>query len=104
MQNNRTLIDLAPLKLVGQKIRDIRRQQGMTGKDLGVLLSISQQHVSRIEKGNVRLNVEQLLHISEVLLITLEELLAGIGYQPKSVNTAFSCSVYHQANSIVILP
>lgn len=90
-----------PSKLVGQRIKALRRNRGLTGEGLGKLLNLSQQHISRIENGNVRLNVEQLNKISDILGVTLYSLLVDIGYQAKSLHLPFNCKTFFQASSLV---
>lgn len=88
--------------IVGQRIRQVRRDKGLTGQQLGVLLQLSQQHVSRIENGVVRLNVEQLQVLTKVLEVTLVDLLLGVGYQAKGLYTPLSCRTMYQAGSITV--
>lgn len=101
MKKNQLSQDQHSSLLVGQRIRKIRRDRGLTGQQLGRLLALSQQHVSRIENGSVRLNVDQLQQASLVLEVTLDELLLGVGYQSKVLVSPLSCATYHQASSVI---
>ena len=98
--NNR---DTSPSHIIGLKIRKLRNKKGLTGKELGQHLQLSQQHVSRIENGTTRLNVEQLQLISNVLEIELNDLLVGVGYDVKQLYSPFICETNYQANSIILL-
>ncbi|HGJ5877226.1 MAG TPA: helix-turn-helix domain-containing protein [Arsenophonus sp.] len=44
----------------------------ISAADLSALLGISQQHLSRYERGEVRINVEWLIEFSRVLDIAIE--------------------------------
>lgn len=72
---------LSSTEIIGLRIQSLRRKKGLTGADLAVLLQISQQHVSRIEHGAVRLTAGHLYRIAQCLETDVGELLSGIGYQ-----------------------
>ncbi|MDN0005299.1 helix-turn-helix transcriptional regulator [Providencia stuartii] len=52
MQSN-----LSPKEIVGSNIHKARRAKGLSGSELADLLLCSQQHVSRIERGVIRLHL-----------------------------------------------
>ncbi|EPL9570025.1 helix-turn-helix domain-containing protein [Providencia rettgeri] len=51
---------------VGVKIRSLRESYGMSGKELSVLLGISQQHQSRYENGEVNIHVDTLFQLCQI--------------------------------------
>ncbi|EKT57156.1 helix-turn-helix domain-containing protein [Providencia burhodogranariea] len=53
-------------KTVGLKIRILRERHGMTGKELSLLLGISQQHQSRYENGDVNIHVETIYYLTQI--------------------------------------
>ena len=63
------------LKLVGQRIQDVRRQRGMSQTDLAEQLNISPSHMSNIETGRTNFGVDILKRITEVLQISADYLL-----------------------------
>ncbi|MGG4607733.1 helix-turn-helix domain-containing protein [Providencia sp. Me31A] len=69
---------LSPKEIVGSNIKRIRQNQGITGSDLARLLLCSQQHVSRIERGLVRLNIEQIQLVADRLNVSISLLLRGV--------------------------
>ncbi|EMA4784615.1 MULTISPECIES: helix-turn-helix domain-containing protein [Providencia] len=61
--------------LIGKKIHCIRKEKGITGEKLARMLNISQQQVSRYERGVNKITVDFLFEISEILGVTLFDLL-----------------------------
>lgn len=66
--------------LIGKRIQCIRKEKGITGDELARMLNISQQQVSRYERGINQITVDCLFKISEILNVELSELL-GIEQQ-----------------------
>ena len=64
-------------KLIGQRIKQIRREKGMTMEEFGNLLSTSKSIVYRWEIGTNLPNPERLKTIAKLADITVEELLSG---------------------------
>lgn len=51
------------LELVGQKIRQLRRERKLTQTDLAARIGIHQSDLSRMEKGEYRVGLDTLLKI-----------------------------------------
>ncbi|WP_268842978.1 helix-turn-helix domain-containing protein, partial [Proteus faecis] len=45
--------------IVGQRIKQKRKQLKLTGIEMGRRLGISQQHYSRLENGHIKITVDQ---------------------------------------------
>ncbi|MGJ3356009.1 helix-turn-helix domain-containing protein [Providencia sp. Je.9.19] len=73
--------NLKPEDILGQNIRECRRNKGFSGSDLASIICCSQQHISRIESGSVRLNVSQIKYIADCLDTKVDSLIFGIGFQ-----------------------
>lgn len=58
--------------IVGKKIRDFRIEKGMSGAELGKILNLSQQQVSRYERGINKITVDLLYEASLILDIKIE--------------------------------
>ena len=54
-------------RLVGRNIRKIRKARGITQRELGNALGVSNQQVSRIESGQRNISVDALFVISRCL-------------------------------------
>lgn len=59
----------------GVVIKRIRKEIGMTGADLAKRLNISQQQMSRYERGINKFSVDTLFNVSIILNIPLEKLI-----------------------------
>lgn len=62
-------------KLVGQRIRTIRKKRGMTQERLAELAEISPQHCSGIETGAAKVSLPALVKIANALNASMDELL-----------------------------
>ena len=62
-------------KAIGEKIKEIRLNQGLTTKDFGALLGASDSNVTSWEKGRTSPNPERLLTIAKLGGMTVEQLL-----------------------------
>ena len=62
-------------KLVGQRIRAIRKKRGMTQERLAELAEISPQHCSGIETGAAKVSLPALVKIANALNASTDELL-----------------------------
>ena len=62
-------------KLVGQRIRAIRKKRGMTQERLAELAEISPQHCSGIETGTAKVSLPALVKIANALNASMDELL-----------------------------
>lgn len=56
---------------VGDFIKKIRREKGITGNELGFMVGVSQQQISRYERGESNLSIDGLVRILTVMNITL---------------------------------
>ena len=63
-------------KNIGCFIRSKRKKMNITGKDLGVMLNISQQQISRYENGITRITVTLLNDILVILETSWDEFLS----------------------------
>ena len=54
-------------KMIGKQIRDIRKKQGLSQKKLAEKMGVSQQLISRIEKGKENVSLITLKNISDAL-------------------------------------
>ena len=60
-----------------EKLYELRKSAGMTQNDLAEKLNVSRQAVSRWEQGSATPDVENLIAISDLFGVTLDELLRG---------------------------
>ena len=62
---------------VGQRIYDLRHERGMTAKELGDAVGVSQSYISLLENNKRRANVDILGRIAAKFGITLARFFAG---------------------------
>lgn len=63
------------LKLLGQRIRELRMSKGLSQAKLGLKILKDQQSIHKVESGQFNPSYIYLLEICEGLEITIEELL-----------------------------
>ncbi|WP_272582542.1 helix-turn-helix domain-containing protein [Providencia sp. PROV257] len=59
-------------KRVGQRIKLLRNKNNMTAKELGFMLNLSQQHISRYESGKSSIHVDILYEIKKIFNVDIE--------------------------------
>ena len=62
---------------IGQNIRQIREDAGLTQEKLADMLNIGDKHVSAIERGAVGLSLPTLMRICEALSVSADRVLFG---------------------------
>ncbi|KAB2890793.1 MAG: helix-turn-helix domain-containing protein [Desulfobulbaceae bacterium] len=72
---------------IGAKLRDMRRQQGLSQAELGKRVGLDQKKVSLIENGNPNCRVDSLFRL-------LSALGAGLVVQPKMGSTPVGQEVW----------
>ena len=60
---------------IGARLADLRRQRGLTQKDLAARVGVEQPFISNYERGELRLHSEVILQIADVLKVSTDELL-----------------------------
>ncbi len=87
---------MEPTTAIGERIKHIREGRNYTQQFLASKLNISQKAYSKIEAGEIRLTVENLLKIAEVLETSINNILETDG---SAVYNNFST---HNGEGIVI--
>lgn len=62
-------------KVIGRRIQAARQQKCLSQAELASLLDVSVSYVSRIECGKIRLNLERIIELSQLLDIPLLDML-----------------------------
>lgn len=68
-----TVYKIRPVKLVGTKIRQLRKERKLTQTELSSRIGIQQSDLSRMEKGEYRVSLDTLFRILCELEITIGE-------------------------------
>ncbi|SLN19246.1 helix-turn-helix domain-containing protein [Oceanibacterium hippocampi] len=64
---------------IGKNIRQIRRDQRLSQRELAERLSISAQMVQKYEAGSSHISVDRLRQVADALKVTLPQLLYPVG-------------------------
>lgn len=71
-------------KLIGRRISDIRKNNGMTQEDLAEICDVSSRFISDVETGKKRASLKILVSISDALYISMDALIFGLSHTPKN--------------------
>lgn len=61
-------------KLLGERIRELRKAKGLTQEQLAELVGVEPRHISRVEGGYSSPSIERLARIAEILDVPIKEL------------------------------
>lgn len=64
---------IRPIKLVGRKIRQLRKERNLTQTELSTRIGIQQSDLSRMEKGEYRVSLDTLFRILSELQMSIGE-------------------------------
>lgn len=70
--------DIIDYKLLGKRIKEKRVQKGKTQEQVGEMLEISNEYVSKLETGSVRISLRRLAEISLLLDVPIDFFITGI--------------------------
>lgn len=62
-------------KAIGQNVRRYRRMKGLTQAQLAEMISVSDQHISHIERGHTSLSLYAFVNLAVALSVDLNDLL-----------------------------
>ncbi len=63
--------------LLGKRISEVRKQQGLSQEELARLADVSSQYISMVETGKKKASLQTVVSIADSLGITVDELLVG---------------------------
>lgn len=86
---------------LGQRVRDLRKEQDLTQAQLADLLGISQQLVALYERGQHRMPLDLLPEVARLLGVSVEEVL---GVTPQSARRGPTPKLQQQLDRISRLP
>ncbi|WP_027093224.1 MULTISPECIES: helix-turn-helix domain-containing protein [Bacillales] len=65
-------------KLLGERIRRIRKEKGLSQEQLGELAGLSEKYIGQVERGEKNLTIESQYKIAHGLNLSLEELFRSL--------------------------
>jgi transcriptional regulator with XRE-family HTH domain len=88
---------------IGERIREIRKEKGLTQIEFSKILGITQDKLSKYENGRVGVPIEIILRISDEFKISLDWLLKGKGPKISKKTYEFDEEIYKIAQNLQIL-
>ena len=74
---------LPDYSVIGRRIKNARLEQRLTQEELADKIDISVAFMSRVERGNARINLRRLTQIAEILNVSPGYLLTGSNVESK---------------------
>lgn len=87
-------------KLIGDRIRDARKQADMTQQTLAEKINLSVTHVSNLENGNAGTNLQTLFTIADVLDTQFEYLICDYLNGDQDTLYVELVQIFNDCNSI----
>ena len=84
---------------IGQRIRKIRKAQGLSQEELAERVDISTTHMSHIETGNTKLSLPVLVDIAATLEVRTDDLLYDDSSTTVSANLEEIAGILEQCNA-----
>ena len=69
--------------MISDNIKNLRKEKGLTQKELADLLHVTSQAVSRWEKGDVEPSVDTISNMAKIFEVTTDEIIDGPDKKPK---------------------
>lgn len=85
------------MNIIGQKIKKLREQKGITQEAMASQLDVTQSNYGRLEKDDRRLNVVKLLKIARILDVNINYLFNDVA----SADATATNENFNQANKEV---
>ena len=76
-------------KKIGERLRKLRKYMGLTQEQVAEILSLGRDAIIRIEKGDRKIDLQELMNFSKLYSISMDELIAD-DYPINSSDVAFA--------------
>ena len=80
-------------KAIGLRIKAARARKGLTQGNIANLTGLSTPHISNIETGNTKLGLPTIIHLANVLDVSVDELLCDNIHHNELADLVKDCSV-----------
>ncbi len=84
-------------KLIGNRIKELRKEKGYTQEVLAEIAELSVDHISHIETGNTKMSLNVLVKIANVFQVPTDKLLYDSLYQSKEHLTDDVAAIFSDA-------
>jgi len=75
---NIQLLNFDTMNIIGQRIKKLRDERGITQETMALQLDVTQSNYGRLEKDDRRLNVVKLLKIARILNVNINYLFSDV--------------------------
>ena len=86
-------------KLIGGRIRDFRKEMGLSQEQLAEATGYTANHISHVEVGSTKLSLASLVSIANVLEVTPDRLLSDVIFKSEELLKADFSEVLKDCNS-----
>lgn len=86
-------------KVIGKRIKELRKEKGYTQEVLAEIAELSVDHISHIETGNTKMSLNVLVKIANAFRVPTDKLLYDSLYQSKELLTDDVAAVFADASS-----
>ena len=69
--------------IIGERLKKARKTKNLTQEQLAEKIDVSVAFLSRVERGDVKINLSRLSQICDILDISLSYILTGVGSNSK---------------------
>lgn len=76
--------EILDYKLIGERIRQARKQKGWTQEKVAEKLGITVMYFSRVERGSTKVNLKRLMQIAEILDVQISEFIYGTKFKEET--------------------
>jgi transcriptional regulator with XRE-family HTH domain len=87
---------MVTIKKIGERVKNVREQRNYSQQYVASKLGVSQKAYSKIETGETKLSVDNLLKLTEILDTSVNELLDSVG------NAVYNNLGTHNGEGIVL--
>ena len=86
-------------KIIGKRIKELRKEKGYTQEVLAEIAELSVDHISHIETGNTKMSLNVLVKIANAFRVPTDKLLYDSLYQSKELLTDDIARVFSDTSS-----
>ena len=88
---------------VGERLKQIRKQKGLTQDDLAEKLGVSFQQIQKYENGKNRISYSKMVELSQFLKVSLDSFIAGFGQNSQGMSDNVQESLVSQKETDELL-
>lgn len=103
LYNGDSAVSLTKQQAIGERLAQLRKERGITQKEMAAKLDVTQSMVSDYENGVFRIHGDLIIKIAKILRVSADELL-GLGKTQGNNQTIQNKRIYKKLRDIDKLP